>query len=66
MKVYTIRILYKSGDAMQFECTSFEIETDFRNNKTFKWNSYGKVCPIMLGSDEITAVWQLSQREVEE
>lgn len=62
--VYKIKIIYKSGASMEFECVSFSV--DFSGSKrTFEWQSYGDVKPIMLSAEDVSSVWQLGSRTVE-
>ena len=62
MRVFTIRIIYKSGYAIDFDCTEFTI-----TGHQYKWTTYGEgVRPVLLNIDEVAAVWQISHREVKE
>jgi hypothetical protein len=59
--VYTIRIIYKSGASMEFNCLSFSI-----NGGQYKWEcADGDVRPVLLGVDEVAAVWQVAHKEIE-
>lgn len=55
--VYTIRILYKSGYAQDFECTYFKLA-----NNVATWKGARGIGPIELGIDEIAAIWHISSR----
>lgn len=61
IKVYTVRIVYKSGYTHDFDVTAFSIKSG-----SYSWAEFD-VCnqAIMLGTDEIAAVWQVGMREVE-
>lgn len=62
MQVFTVRIIYKSGYAMDFECTEFKIE-----GYRYSWNSYGSgPKPVHLNVDEVASVWQISERKIKE
>jgi hypothetical protein len=58
--VFKLRIVYKSGYTHTFECTEFNISggkvtwacADTKNNR-----------PIMIGFDDIAAVWQVGYRK---
>lgn len=63
MQVYTVRIVYKSGYTIDFEVKDFEITKDYIN---FKWEWYSGPKPVMLGANDIAAVYQISERTVEE
>jgi hypothetical protein len=63
--VYRMRIIYKSGATIDFEVKSFEIDRKPHGN-TYKWDHYGGPKPILLGVDEIAAVYQLESYEVDE
>lgn len=62
MQVYTVRIVYKSGYTIDFEVKGFEIAGDYSK---FRWDWYSGPKPMMLGADDIAAVYQISQRTVE-
>lgn len=57
--VYTVKVIYKSGASMEFDVTAFKY-----NNGTYTWTAFGnKIQPIILGADEVVAVWQVDVRE---
>ncbi len=56
--VYTIRVIYKSGAQMDFDVTSFTIQG---GRYAWEWHSGPK--PILLGVDDVVAVYQLRERE---
>lgn len=63
--VYKIRIIYKSGATIDFECFKFEVERNVGSTR-YIWNSADEnVSPVHLGADEIAAVWQVGHREIE-
>lgn len=63
--VYKIRIIYKSGTTMDFECFKFEVERN-GSNLRYIWKSADEnVSPLYLGADDIAAVWQVGHREIE-
>lgn len=56
--VYTVRIVYKSGHVQDFECTEFRIK-----DGAYTWAAVSQQCkPILMGIDEIAAVWQVGSR----
>ena len=58
-KIFKIRILYKSGYTHDFECTHFEVTNDGK----YTWKAYDQHNrPVVLGVDDIAAVWQLGYR----
>jgi hypothetical protein len=61
MKVFTIRVIYKSGYAMDFDATDFSL-----SKGAYSWSAYGSPSPVMIGADDIAAVWVLNEREVTE
>lgn len=63
--VYKIRIIYKSGATIDFECFKFKVERNAGSTR-YVWNSADEnVSPIHLGADDIAAVWQVGHREIE-
>lgn len=53
--IFKIRIVYKSGYTHDFNCKSFSIKRD-----EVSWESADPTAgPILIGLDEIAAVWQL-------
>jgi hypothetical protein len=54
---FKVRVVYKSGYVQDFWCNSFSIQ-----NGTWKWDAAGSVTPVMLGVDDIAAVWTLATR----
>ena len=63
--VYKIRIIYKSGATIDFECFKFEIQRN-GSGLRYTWNSADeKVFPVQIGVDDIAAVWQVGHREIE-
>jgi len=66
MKVYKLRINYKSGISVEAEFKSFTFD-----GKSYKYEIYAKdavtfcgVGPVYIGADNIESVWQISSREV--
>lgn len=58
--VFTIRVIYKSGASMEFDCKRFVYK-----GSSYEWESVGEVRPIQFGADDVAAVWQLGQREID-
>jgi hypothetical protein len=57
---FNIRIVYKSGYTHDFEVTEFKIK-----DGSFSWVAADVAKkPLMLGADEVAAVWQLGARQV--
>ena len=57
--VFTAKIIYKSGATHEFECFSFSIK-----GGEYRWDAvsdHNK--PIILGVDEIAAIYQTSLRK---
>ena len=63
INVFTVRVMYKSGTTIDFECTKFDIKIDGSNTE-FSWKAYKPKKPILLGISEIAAVWQIGVRKV--
>ena len=68
MKVYKLRINYKSGISMEAEFKKFIFD-----GKSYEYEVYAKdpstfngVGPVYIGANEIESVWQISSREVKE
>lgn len=58
--VFRIRIVYKSGYTHDFECTEFRI----KGHDTCNWTPVSDSNrPVMVGLDEIAAVWQIGYRK---
>lgn len=59
MDVFTIRIVYKSGHAEDFEVEKFSIK-----DGVFTWREHNPKGPkpLLLGADDVAAVWQLGHR----
>jgi hypothetical protein len=54
-KVYTVRIVYKSGYVHDFEVTNFEF-----TGTTYEWAAASDSNrPVEFGGSEIAAVWKL-------
>lgn len=51
---FKIRILYKSGNSAEFWATAFCI-----NKGVYTWSSLGNDGPLLIGSTEAEAVYQL-------
>ena len=57
-KVFTLRVIYKSGYAIDFEVTEYEI-----GPSSAKWVSANdEFRPIHLNYDEVASVWKVGQR----
>lgn len=66
MKVFKIKIIYKSGATHEFEVTDFSYE-ETSGGKRVKWDPYSiENQPLSIGLEEIAAVWQVGVREVED
>lgn len=63
MKIYTVRIVYKSGYTHDFEVTEFSI----KGRGEYEWVAYDDMNkPVKIGPDDIAAVWQVGVREAED
>jgi hypothetical protein len=58
-KVFKLRVIYKSGYAIDFEVTEYEI-----SKSSVKWVSANpkQVCPLLMNYDEVASVWKVGQR----
>lgn len=66
MKVFKIKIIYKSSATHEFEVTDFSYE-ETSGGKRVKWDPYAiENQPLSIGLEEIAAVWQVGVREVED
>lgn len=66
MKVFKIKIIYKSGATHEFEVTDFSYEETSGVTKV-EWYSYSmENKPLSIGLEDIAAVWQVGVREVED
>lgn len=58
VKVFKVRIVYKSGYTHDFETTAFSVK-----GSSYTWDNYStNNKPVQLGVDDIAAVWQLGYR----
>jgi hypothetical protein len=60
---FKVRIVYKSGHTQDFWCNSFTISGNNGGPISYKWESVGDISPVLLGVDEIAAVWQIATRK---
>ena len=57
-EIFKIRIVYKSGYTHDFECTNFTVK-----NRAYSWVPVDdQNLPLMLGAEDIAAVWQIGYR----
>lgn len=54
-KKYKVRVIYKSGAQMDFNASEFSIE-----NGVWTWSNDAHPRPMLLGVNDIAAVWQLT------
>lgn len=60
-KEFLVRIIYKSGAMQEFWVKSFECD-----GLKYKWTSADPIIrPLLLGPEEIAAIWQIDAREGE-
>lgn len=58
--IFKVKIVYKSGYTHDFEVSNFEI-----NNGKYSWTPASDLNkPLILGADEIVAVWQIGARHI--
>jgi hypothetical protein len=57
MTKYKLRILYKSGNSQEIECTDFTIKGP-SNAREITWEN-AEPRPLLLGVDDVEAVYQL-------
>jgi hypothetical protein len=56
--VFKLRVIYKSGYAIDFEVTEYTISSD-----SAKWtNACEKHRPIHMNYDEVASIWKVGQR----
>ena len=56
--VYTVRVVYKGGYAQEFDVLNFKVK-----GNNYSWEAASiKTRPIVLGADEIAAIWQVGVR----
>ncbi len=57
--VFKLRVVYKSGYAIDFEVTEYEI-----GPSSASWaNANDKVRPIRMNYDEVAAIWKVGHRK---
>jgi hypothetical protein len=57
-KIFKLRVIYKSGYAIDFEVTEYEI-----NASRMSWVSADvNTRPLHLNYDEVSAVWKVGER----
>ena len=57
--VYKLRVIYKSGYAIEFEVTEYEISPEI-----MKWTSADdNFRPLHMNYDEVAAVWKVGERK---
>ena len=56
--VFRVRIIYKNGYAQDFDCTTFKI-----SNEEVTWKAVGSANPLLIGVNDIAAVWQIGVRK---
>lgn len=61
VKVFTIRVLYKSGQTQDFDCTKFEYEINVASNKV-SWEAFGKVKPLLFNIEEVSAIYKVKEK----
>lgn len=66
MKVYRVRVNYKSSRSEVFECVTFKTTTQSGTLTGIEWESYGDVKPMLIGINDIESIWQIGEREVED
>lgn len=56
--IYKLRVLYKSGQTVEFEVTEYEI-----NATMFSWaHADANMRPLTLNYDEVVSVWRVGHR----
>ena len=59
VKIFTIRIVYKSGYTHDFDCTKFD-----KVGGSYSWDGEDAGNrPLILGVDDISAVWVVGERK---
>jgi hypothetical protein len=57
-RLFTVRVIYKSGATMDFDCDDFTWKREGGSVKVTWRNAHPD--PILIGADDIAAVYQLS------
>lgn len=55
--IHCIRIVYKSGHTEEFNCIEFSC-----TRGSYSWKSIGRPFPLLIGADDIAAIWQVGER----
>lgn len=61
IKIFLVRVLYKSGHHEDFWVKNFKVGREF-GSTTLEWEAYEGKAPIMIGVDDIAAIWQLDSK----
>lgn len=54
----TVTIVYKSGVKVHLRCKSFTVTRYASGNRGFDWDGMVGVKPLLLGADDIAAVFE--------
>lgn len=58
--IITIRVVYKSGYTHDFDVTDFSVN---QATLTYTWTAWNPAnAPLLIGVDDIAAVWQVNIR----
>lgn len=55
----TVRILYKSGQTVDFKVKDFTFERDRSGTYTWELLEGTKMKPLQFGADDVAAVWEV-------
>jgi len=62
-RITTIKIIYKSGATHEFDVYTFEITRSYGGDTSMKWEAVSDDNkPLLIGVDEIAAVYQGKER----
>lgn len=62
---FTIRVIYKSGATIEFECLKFKFSRNsLRTEYSWELSPESMFWPLEIGADEVAAVWQVGTREI--
>ena len=65
--IYLIEVIYKSGKAKMFWCTSFTGDEQyyrFERHYTEAYPDKGDIYPFIIGNKEMASIWQVGTMKV--
>lgn len=64
MKIFKIRINYKSGIQEEVWCKNFEYSSRPNGDRKASWEFYGEKGAIALCIENVESIWQIEERDV--